>query len=472
MKLFKHQQEAVDFAISKNGRAAIFHEMGLGKTRTAIEIYTRLRQRTPNLKMLVVAPLSLLDAAWGNDLAKFSSYSYQNLHEDETFSEKFDVYVINYEKLQSEKRVESIAKFAANHPVLCVLDESSRLKNFKSLTAKTLLKLRDKFAFRIIMSGTPAPNCETEYWAQMQFVSAGIFSDSFYAFRNTWFHLEKQGVKLITQGSFMSKQAAARIFKEGYKYEMTPANREKLMKTISSWCHWGKKADCLDLPERIDEIRTVELGSKQRKVYNDLKRHMITEIQGSEITAQAALTKLMKLREVTSGFAFNEQGEALEIGESPKIDELIEVVQESGNQQIIIWANFHWEIRKIWEALSSYGQVVTLYSETESRNESVRDFLDGRARFLVAHPRSAAHGLTLVNCCLQVFFSLDYSLESYEQARARTHRAGQVNTCVYVHLIAKDSIDEEILEILKKKANAQELIYKIFKQTAPLQKVG
>lgn len=472
MKLFKHQQEAVDFAISKNGRAAIFHEMGLGKTRTAIEIYSKLRQRVPNLKMLVIAPLSLLDAAWGNDLAKFSHYSYQNLHEDESISERFDVYVLNYEGLLSDKRVLMLEKFIGTHPVLCVLDESSRLKNFKSKTAKTLLRMRDRFQYRVIMSGTPAPNCETEYWAQMQFVNAGIFHPSFYAFRNTWFHLERNGVRMVTQGAFMTKAAARDIFGKGFKYEITAANREKLMKTISSWCHWGKKADCLDLPERIDEIRTVELGAKQRKIYNDLKRHMIAEIRGSEITAQAALTKLMKLREVTSGFAFNDQGEALEIGESPKIDELIDVVQESGNQQMIIWANFHWEIRKIREALSQYGQVVTLYSETESRNDSVRDFLDGRARFLVAHPRSAAHGLTLVNCCLQVFFSLDYSLESYEQARARTHRAGQVNTCVYVHLIAKDSIDEDILEILRKKANAQDLIYQIFKQTAPLQKVG
>ena len=101
---------------------------------------------------------------------------------------------------------------------------------------------------------------------------------------------------------------------------------------------------------------------------------------------------------------------------------------------------------------------------TEDKDESIRAFRDGRARFLVAHPASAAHGLTFINCSLQIFFSMDFSLERYEQAKARIHRAGQVNKCTYVHLIAKDTIDEQILEVLRRKGDVQKIIYEIVKK--------
>lgn len=460
--LFNHQNDAVNFAINRGGNAAILHECGLGKTRTAIEIFKRLRLQNPRLKMMVIAPLSLLNAAWACDISKFSGFTFQDLHDNFSISERPDAYLVNFETLISDKKTALLAKFLQNYDVFCVVDESSRLKNPKAKTTKTLLKLCDKFKYRVIMSGTPAPNGEFEYWAQMEFIRPGILHPSFYAFRNTFFHLERNGVKMIQQGQFMTRQMSREIFSKGWKYAITPASRESLMKRIAPLCHWAKKDECLDLPEQVDEIREVELSAKQRGIYNEMKRQLITEIQGQEIVAQAALTKLMKLREIVSGFAMDALGQAQDIGESPKLAELLHFVEEAGNQQIIVWANFHWEIRKIREALSPIGRVVTLFSETEDRNESIKDFQEGRARFLVAHPRSAAHGLTFVNCSTQVFFSLDWSYDAHEQARARTHRAGQKNACLYVYLVAKDTIDEQIMEALRKKSDAQEIIQSIF----------
>ena len=123
-----------------------------------------------------------------------------------------------------------------------------------------------------------------------------------------------------------------------------------------------------------------------------------------------------------------------------------------------------WEIRKLREALNPIGRVVTLYGGTDDRNESINDFIAGHARFLIAHPASAAHGLTFVNCSTEIFFSLDFSWERYEQSRGRIHRAGQTKKCTYIHIIAHNTVDESILKVLKRKGQSQELIYELIKQ--------
>jgi len=449
-EVFHHQQRAADF-ISSRGSGAIFHEIGCGKTRTAIEIYFRFKKDNPKLRLLVVCPISLIDAAWGEDVKRFSSFTYCNLRKDVLPA---DIYIGNFEMLLSAGLKKLVPLISAGD-WMCVVDESSRMKNAKAQTTKALLKLRKCFNHRIIMSGTPAPNSELEYWAQMTFVADGIFLPSFYAFRNDYFHLERGGQRLFTTGQIVTREQYAQIFSKGWKYAITEKNRNRLLDRIKPWAHYARKVDCLDLPDQIDEIRKVKLSSEQRKAYQQMKTELITEIKGQAIVAPVALAKLMKLREITSGFAMTQEGVAVELGTSSKLTELMAVLEES-NQQAIIWCSFKWEIAKICGLLGS--QAVTLYSDTKDREASIKAFKSGTAKYLVAHGRSAGHGLTFVNCSLQIFFSIDYSYEIYEQSRGRTHRVGQKNPCVYIHLIADTTIDENILSVVQKKQDAQEIV--------------
>jgi SNF2 family DNA or RNA helicase len=197
-----------------------------------------------------------------------------------------------------------------------------------------------------------------------------------------------------------------------------------------------------------------------------MKNDLITEIKNTPIAAQVALAKLMKLREITSGFAINTSGQEMDIGESPKLNELLEVIEEAGNQQQIIWGCFKWDINKICSMLRECfgeGCYRTLYSATKDHQASINEFKAGDARFLVANPRSAAHGLTFTNCSLETFFSLDYSWEFYEQAKARIHRAGQTKSCTYIHLVAKDTIDEQILKCLREKGDINQIAYEMMR---------
>ncbi|MCA9052150.1 MAG: hypothetical protein KDA89_25615, partial [Planctomycetaceae bacterium] len=112
------------------------------------------------------------------------------------------------------------------------------------------------------------------------------------------------------------------------------------------------------------------------------------------------------------------------------------------------------------------GEVVTLYSETADREESINRFKSGEVRYLIAHPRSAAHGLTFVNCSAMVFFSLDYSFEAHAQARDRIHRIGQTASCLYIYLLAQESIDGELLKVLQRKQSLQDMVYGLVRNKA------
>lgn len=466
MKLYRHQKEAIEFAIQNDGCCAFFHDPGLGKTRTGLEVFRHYRIADPKLRLLVVCPLSLVNSAWGEDIKKFTDFSYLPFKELKKAKQLPDIVVINYEALISKKNLPVIESLIWKYNFMCILDESSRLKNNKSVTTKTLLKLSEYFRYRIVASGTPMPNSELELWGQMNFVEAELLHKSFYAFRNTYFHLERNGI--MRRGSaYMSKDELREIFSEGWKYAITDESRELLMSEIKPVTHWVKKEEALDLPEKVDETREVALSAQERQAYKEMENMLITEVDGVEVSVQIALSKLMKLRQVTAGFLYSEDGVPLPIGKSSKIKELENVLEELGKQQVIIWVQFHHEVREIEKLVrEKFGKVVTLYSGTKDSEESIRQFKENEAQYLIAHPRSAAHGLTFINCSAMVFFSLDYSYEAHAQARDRIHRIGQTASCLYVYLVATNSIDEELLQVLQRKKSLQDVVYGIVRNKA------
>lgn len=358
-----------------------------------------------------------------------------------------------------------------NHPSFSVngvlVHNSSRMKNNQARTTKFMLALGKIAKYRVIMSGTPAPNSPQEYWGQIEFLRPKYLhvSGSFYAFRNSYFHLQRG--HQIMHGQHVTKVALYDAFRTGFKYEITQKNLEKLMAKINPLAYRIRKEECLDLPEQVDEVRYVYLGSKTLKHYKEMKNDLITEIKHEMITAEMALTKIMKLREITSGFIMDANAQAIDIGGGEKLSEIKEIIEELGDQPVIIWCCFRWEMKRIHQELDKIygaGSCVVLNSETQDRDQSIQDFKEGKARFAICHPASVAHGITWVNCSVEVFFSLDYSLERYLQARARIHRIGQVNKCTYIHLLAKGTIDEDVLAVLKNKGKMVEMVEQLMRR--------
>ncbi len=460
--LYRHQIDAVQFAVQNNGQCALFHDPGLGKTRTSLEVFSRYKTRHPSLRLLVVCPLSLVGAAWGKDIEKFTNFSWSPF---KTLKRALpDIVVINYEALISKKNLSNIEAMIFKNKFMCALDESSRLKNHKSVTTKTLLRLAPAFPYRIISSGTPMPNSELELWGQISFIRPDVLPASFFSFRNNYFHLERNGQRMPS-GKYMNRLEMQNMLSRGWSYTITQENRKKLMNTIQPFTNWVKKDEALDLPEKIDEMREVILSSQEHKAYREMKRHLITELEGKEVTAPAALAKLMKLRQATSGFLYDTSGQALLAGKSSKLKELSCVLEELGKQPVIIWVQFHHEVEMVLEMIQTkFGQAATLYSKTEDRDNVITAFQNKQVQYLIAHPKSAAHGLTFVHCSAMIFFSLDYSYESHAQARDRIHRIGQHKTCLYLYFIAKDSIDEQLLNVINRKQKLQDVVYALIRK--------
>ena len=184
---------------------------------------------------------------------------------------------------------------------------------------------------------------------------------------------------------------------------------------------------------------------------------------------------MMKLREITSGFIKDSTGRCVDIDDS-KTEELLRLIDEIGDNQIIIWCQFKYEIEKLADILIKNGKsVVTAFSETNNLDYSIEKFKNGRADILIAHPLTLQYGVTLVNCCFAIYYSLSYSFEQYEQSYARIYRKGQENYCSYYFLQAEDTIDEDIFSCVmdkKRDVEACEYLLKSVKKHGAMFKKG
>ena len=426
-ELFEHQKKAVELA-RQHDSFALFMETGTGKTRVAIEL---LKQR--RLPSLIVCPLSIIESVWIEELQKWFPEAYtRNLWLSKKSGKNFDcqIGVINFESLSKLPD-----DFLQSRKFL-IIDESSKIKSPTAKVTKFLVGnpsgsscgWGNSIQHRLLLSGTPAPNSPLEYWSQMKLVNPNLLGDNFYKFRAIHFYAYGYG---------------------GYQWAIRKESKNKIIDLISSQSYAVQKEDCLDLPDQIFESRKYEMLPEQKSIYINLKKENIAFIKTDAVLAQNELVKIMKLRQITAGFALiNGQEKFISNG---KIDLLKETIEEIGNHQVIIWCQFHSEIERIKSILGDDAGL--LYGDVSQADKeiAIKDFQMGRKKYLVAHPKSGGHGLTFVNCSYNIYFSLDYSFESEKQSQDRTHRIGQKNKVTYFYLLAKNSIDEIIYRALRRK---------------------
>lgn len=448
LPLFSHQQAAIDLAI-KRGHLALFHEQGLGKTRTALEIFKRHRETQPDLKLLVICPISVIEDAWRANATKWvSEFSFLNLRKAKSKDKlaDYDIIAVNYEKLISKNGKTQVVDFIKLQNPMVFLDESSKMKGHKSKITKALLSLAHHFKYRLIGSGTPAPNGPWEYWAQINFVKPNTLFGSYYEFQNRFFELRR--------GKPPKEQVAAcgyapgRMMQEGFRLAISEKKHSLLNDVIGKFVHrMDKQTAELDLPPKIFQTRHVILSREERKAYNEIKNHLITEIGNQVIVTPHLLPKFMKLRQILSGFLYDATGIAHHIGSS-KIKELKAVLDNLGKHQIIIWCQFTEEIVMLEYLLSeTLGRSCsTLYGGTGDRCNEIEKFKSGKTQYLLAHPAAAAHGITFTNCSRMIYFSNSFSYEHYAQSQDRNHRPGQkADSCLYIHLVAENTIEDQLI---------------------------
>lgn len=424
--LYEYQKKICNIALNA-GCYGIFADTGTGKSTMGLEICKHYT------KSLVICPLSVIETAWIDDCHKFypdlkivSCWSTSKTKRQDLLSEDADIYVMNYESYKILKN-DIIEK---NFDCM-IVDESSCMKNMNAQITSMILEMIYIIEHRFVLSGCPTPNRFDEIFPQMKFVNQEIFGNNYLGFLARYSH-----------------QSMA----DPHLWYQTPEDKERYNARLSEQSIFLKKEDCIDLPEKIFQVKKFNQSKEQERHYseimNDIRSH-INEWSKFEFSA-----KLMKLREVSSGFVIQKDG-IISSFETNKDKLLRDTLEEIGDNQVIIWCQFIYEVEK----LASEFNGVALTSKTKNRNEIIRSFQDKKIKYLFTHPQILGKGITFTNCTYNIYYSLSFSYEEFKQSQDRIHRIGQTNKCTYIIFQASGTIDERIYKCLVRKKNVVDELY-------------
>jgi SNF2 family DNA or RNA helicase len=442
MRMMEHQLEMVRKA-SLNTRYGFWLQPGLGKTVGTLAII----ENWP-LKTLVICPKSVMKAAWMKDAEDYFPELKVECCWDKTKIKRVekilesdaDVLVINIDLFKAHAQDFSEAGIRR-----LVVDESSMIKNHKAQRTKAIIEFADKMDSVYLLSGTPAPNCPTEYYTQVRAISKGVFGSSFYGFAHKYFYV-------------MTRAISGRDVITGYKQKTDKADEfhDRLRH-----CSWSlTKEEALDLPAQTDLIRNVFLPRDDQRTYDMVYAGLATEMEGEKLNA-AGQAKLMKMRQLTGGFYYTGEG-TVHSSDPVKLKELDQILDEIKGEPVVIWASFTAEINMIKALIDRRGMHSDVIDgRTKDAGDVIERFQRGDINVLVCHPAAAGHGITLTAASYAVYYSMDFSYEKYQQSRDRIHRKGQTRPCTYYHLIAEGTVDEDILWAVRNKAKVSDAVLRM-----------
>ncbi len=421
--------------------------MGTGKTITSIAVAGALYLSGRIRRVLIVAPLSIV-GVWDEEFEKFADFDYSltvlsgsGAKKAETLCNlrgaSLQVAVVNYE---SSWRLEK--EILAWSPDLVICDEGHKLKTHNIAASKAMHRIGARAAYRLLLTGTIITNKAIDVFSQYKFLNPAVFGQSFYSFRNRYFDMVGYGNHTPVMKRTMEQDFTRRLHSIAFR---------------------ATKAECLDLPPTTDIIRYVELEPAAAKMYRDLVRDSYAELGQSEqggpvpVTVTNVLTRILRLSQITGGFIGDDEGNAPKQISTAKLDALSDIIEEAVNEgkKLVIIARFVPEISAICKLLEKSGVGYScIKGGVKDREAQVAAFQnDARTQVFVGQIATAGLGITLTAASTMVFYSMDYSMSNFEQARARIHRVGQKENCTYIYLVAKGTVDVKVLKALRGKAD-------------------
>jgi SNF2 family DNA or RNA helicase len=411
--------------------------MGCGKSITTIAVVGRAYLNGKATKLLIIAPKSIV-TVWEEEFSKFADFPY-SLQVLTGSSQKkkeqlrkipqqgLQIAVINYDSVSLLE--DALIKWK---PDFFVADESTRIKNPGAKSSKSCHKISKQCSYRMILTGSPITQNPLDLYSQYKVLDEDVFGKSFYAFKSHYAVLGDYNQPI------------------GYK------NMADLIQKAHAIAYRVTKADALDLPETIDKIQPVILEPKALKLYQQFVKDSYMELTKGEVMATNILTRILRLQQMTGGFIRpDEEVDRYEKISTAKMDALDDILQshiESG-QKLVVMARFIPEIKEICKRLEKNKiKYSMICGEVKNRAEQIEKFQNDKdCLVFLGQLQTTSMGITLTAASTCVFYSLSYNYADYIQAKARIHRIGQINKCVYIHLVAKDTIDETVMAALQRK---------------------
>lgn len=426
-----YQKYSVQF-IKDHPVAALLLDCGLGKTvitLTAINdlIYDEFSVK----KILVVCPLRVCNV-WRDEIKHWDHL--RNLtcslvngtatERRRALQKQADIYIVNRENLVW---FYEHCKMSFD---MVVLDELSSFKNHQAKRFRAIKALRPKVKRIVGLTGTPSGNGLMDLWAEFRILDMGERLGKYISqYRNLYFKPDKRNGMVV------------------YSYKPLPGAEEAIYHQIADITVSMKATDYLEMPELVSVAKEVRLSEKEKERYDELKKSLVLELPGGEVTSANAASLTLKLSQMANGAIYTDDKDVVAIHDR-KLDALEDLVESANGKPVLVAYWFKHDkdrIRKRMEAREL---------------KEPQDFTDwnaGKIPVALIHPASAGHGLNLQQGgSILIWFGLTWSLELYQQTNARLWRQGQADKTVIIqHIVAKDTIDERILNVLKHKNGTQ-----------------
>ena len=433
VELREHQQQAIDRLRELNNQGGVLIGMGGGKTRIALQIARQYE------RVLVVLPLSV-SSVWERE-ARIVAYPYPvvdltsgpiKARSQRLRRVKYGIVLVNYEVFWREPLRTTIEHFK---PQCVILDEAHRIRHRGSRQARfaVLLGKRDYIQARLALTGTPITNGIQDAWSIYKFVSPDLFG---------------------TYPEFASRYLIPGFFPNQIRGYQNEDEAKQLIASRSF--QWDGQSSSSQQDVEI----AVELSKHTRHVYTELKKNAIVEVenqQGEEtlVVVRIILTMRLRLQQITGGFVRN-TGEAIVELSTEKATIACDLISDAVAQkeQVVVFARFLHDLDVVQRMLPKSIRVARIDGSraSQQRKAALTAFDKGQVDVMLCQLKAASLGIDLSRAKVCIFFSVGFSLDEYLQARGRLLGAlRQRHAVTFYHLLAKQTIDEQIYKALAQK---------------------
>ena len=433
-KAFDHQVTTTDF-LTSTPRALVTSDPGTGKTRSVIDAFAK--RGFGEGRMLVLAPLSILQASWGDDIAKFAPQMTYSIgyakNRAKAFKAETDICITNHDAVKwLAKNPEVLEGFNT----ICI-DEFTAFKNKDSQRSKAALRVAREFDYRIAMSGTPNSNTILDIWHPTLIVDDGErLGHRFYSFRSAVCTPQFNGFANVWVDKADAEQTvAAALHDINIRYELE---------------------DCIDMPEQSVRTMYVHLPPDIQRAYEELREDSVLYTGKATINAVHAGAKVKKLLQLCTGAIYDESGDVQGIHED-RYNLVMQLVQERKHSLVA----FNWKHEKdhmveLAEKLKLKYAVIDGSTAAHKRSDIVDRMQAGQLQVVFCHPQSAGHGLTMTKATTIIWSSPTYNAEHYQQFNRRIYRAGQTKKTEVIRIAAEDTWEEDVYDKLSYKLSKME----------------
>ena len=480
---YKHQLASLAFTLGESHKQVMLtHDIGTGKTLTALYL---IQCWNVLGKILIICPNSVI-STWKKEIEQHTDYTYTVL--DGTKKErmhkldhaKTNIYIINYEGLKvlfAEKAglYGKKIKYAIGSKFsfeAVIADECHRFKNPKALQTRVAHFLSMKTRYSILMTGTPIAHSAQDLFGQYLVLNNGkTFGTEYYWFLKNYFFQPSYGfgwepkkICNICNELFIGKKKhldTHKISLKDYrlKYGKDKTTEDIILKKASEYTIRYSREECLDLPEKIYQVREV----LPTKLQTDTLEQLLLGIEFKDIPVHKLEYHMQKLIQVTSGIILDKGELKYEFKQNPKLNDLGEILPEITDKFILYHQYIH-EGKMLEQFLTKQKIKHTSINGSKNNQEkeqAIETFTNTDCQCLVAHPKSGGEGLNLQCANTEIFYSNSMIGNILrEQAEGRIHRAGQTKTCLYIDVVMVNTIDEILYYSLKNKTDYAKSILK------------